>query len=530
VQVDTLRQNKIRQIRLKRERIKRDSEQSLSTFARHAWKIIEPGRPFDGGWHIDCISEHLQAVTLRQIRNLLINVPPRHMKSSLTAVLWPAWVWGPANMACEDWMFGSYSPKLSSRDAEKCRTILNSSWYKELWSKNFTPDQDRVRLFERQNSLLNPVQNEKMKYQNIHSGTRISTSIGGTGTGEGGDIIVADDLHKVKNVESDVIRMGAVNWWMDEMSTRGNDPNTVCRVAQMQRTHDRDLSGVILHESEIKYDHLCLPFEYEHKIFVDMKPTTIGFKDPRTKEGERLWHRFDGKAGDDLKKLLKPYQQSGQLQQRPSAKEGAIFKRVWFTKRWTEMPVRFDFFIQTWDLTFGTGEETASGKKNVGAYDVGYALGWFKGKYYVVDEIRKRMEPWEQEKYTASFKRKWGKWCRGVLIEDAANGRATGKKIKRKVTGVLLIKPDGSKEDRANANTDPFQAGDVLFPEDTYATWVADAVEEIINFSSRAKYKDRVDALIQGINHLEPKVAKKINIGDINIGSIKKESVWNNAG
>ena len=524
------RELQIYKTRIRRERLKREAEARLGAFGRQAWPIIEPGRPFEHGWHIDCISEHLQAVGMRQIRNLLINIPPRHMKSTLVCVLWPAWQWGPNRNPHEGWMFGSYTPKLSTRDAEKCRKLIDSAWYRSNWKDVFIADDDRKKIYTKTNSLMSPTNNKVMDYSNIHSGRRIATSIGGVGVGEGGDILVADDPHKINTVESDTMRNKSINWWRDEMSTRGNDPKTVCRVVVMQRVHDTDLCGALLDDPEIDYDLLCLPYEYEKKIFIDLKPTGIGFRDPRKKEGERLWHRFNGKPGDDLKKMLKPYQRSGQLQQRPSAREGTIFMRNYFKNRWTEMPPRFDFFINSWDLTFGTGEQTGSGKKNQGAFDVGYALGWFRGKYYVVDEVRRRLEPYEQEVATAGLKQKWGKFTRGVLIEDAANGRATAKKIKRKVSGVILIRPDGSKEERALANTTPFQAGDVLFPVNEYAPWVEEAIEEIVNFSSRAKYKDRVDALIQGVDYLEPKIAAKMKIGDVEFGSMEKASIWTQAG
>ena len=67
------------------------ASRSLREFVLQAWPIVEPSTPFVPGWHIDAIIEHLEAVSRGQIRNLLINVPPRHMKSLLVSVFWPAW-------------------------------------------------------------------------------------------------------------------------------------------------------------------------------------------------------------------------------------------------------------------------------------------------------------------------------------------------------------------------------------------------------------------------------------------------------
>lgn len=431
-------------------------------------------------------------------------------------------------MPHKDWLYSSYSPKLTSRDSGKCRRIINSAWYKENWSDVFTVDAERRMAFERTQSLLMEDQNEKMNYKNLHSGSRIATSQGGTGTGEGGDIIVFDDPHKVGAAESELKREGTCDYWEDEMSTRGNDPKTVCRLVIMQRVHEKDLTARIKDGPYgSMYDHLVLPFEYDPKIYVDLKPSTsIGFKDPRTIDGERLWSRFDGKAGDDLKALVKPYQRTGQLQQSPTAKEGTIFKRDWFKKRWHELPPRFDHFICTWDLTFGTGEDA---QKNA-SYDVGYALGWFNGDYYVVDELRERLEPHEQEEWTKKLRNKWKKWCHCILIENAANGKATAKKIRRKVSGVVLVTPEGSKEDRALSTQDVYRAGNVIFPEDGITPWAEDAVEEFISFGPRAKFKDRVDALTQGILHLEPRITAMDDLGDALPESIEKESIYESVG
>lgn len=526
--MQTARQAKIHELRLRREKCRREAERSLAGFVRQAWKIVEPGRPYIDGWHIDTVCEHLQAVTERQIRNLLMNLPPRHTKSLLTNVFWPAWVWGPRKMPSEEWIFGSYSPKLSIRDAVKCRRILESGWYQSIWADVFLGnDRDRREEYERTGSLLAEDQNEKGNYRNLHSGARVATSVGGAGTGLGCDVFVFDDPHKVGRAESQVDRDRAINWIENEMSTRGNDPNTFARVGIMQRVHDLDATGYLLENQPGQWDHLLLAFEYDPKIILDMKPkTALGFQDPRKVEDERLWTRFNGEPGDRLIQSLKPYQRSGQLQQRPSAKEGEIFKRPWFEKRWHDLPPWFDYFLTTWDLTFGTGENEKKSDHAQGAYDVGYALGWYQGKYYVVDEVRKRLQPHEQEDETVKLKEKWAKWCRGILIEDAANGKATAKKIKRNVAGVMLVSPQGSKTERAQANSDPFEAGDVLFPADSVRPWAADAVEEFINFSERAKFKDRVDALIQGIAHLEAKVSIRRRAALAVPTSVEKASIW----
>lgn len=143
---------------------------SLAAFVRLAWAIIEPSTPFVPGWHIDAIIEHMEAVSRWQIRNLLINVPPRHMKSLLVSVLWPAWEW-----ICwpeRRWLFSSYGAQLSVRDSVKCRRLIESLWYQQRWADRFALTSD---------------QNTKGRFDNDRSGYRLSTSVSGAATGEGGD-------------------------------------------------------------------------------------------------------------------------------------------------------------------------------------------------------------------------------------------------------------------------------------------------------------------------------------------------------
>ena len=130
---------------------------SLGEFVRQAWAVVEPSTPFVSGWHIDAIVEHLEAVTRGQIRNLLINVPPRHMKSLLVSVFWPAWEW--IRLPERRWLFSSYGAQLSIRDSVKCRRLIESPWYVQRWRDRFalTSDQNTKGRFRRQSLWLSIV-------------------------------------------------------------------------------------------------------------------------------------------------------------------------------------------------------------------------------------------------------------------------------------------------------------------------------------------------------------------------------------
>jgi hypothetical protein len=141
---------------------------SLREFVCQAWPIVEPANPFVPGWHIDVIIDHIEAVSGGEIRNLLINVPPRHMKSLLISVFWPAWEW--IRWPKRRWLYSSYGSHLSIRDSVKCRRLIESPWYRSRWGRVFSLTGD---------------QNAKMRFDNDRSGYRLSTAVGGSVTGEG---------------------------------------------------------------------------------------------------------------------------------------------------------------------------------------------------------------------------------------------------------------------------------------------------------------------------------------------------------
>ncbi len=322
-------------------------EKSLHSFIKGAWHIIEGHRPFVDGWHLQAKCEHLEAVFRGHIRQLLINEPPRCMKSTAFPVCFPAWIWTQDPQF--QFLFMSYVEKLTLRDSVKCRRIIESKWYQERWGHKFQLCGDA---------------NTKLRFDNNKTGYRIASSIGGSGTGEGGDILGIDDANNAGDIESDVIREWTNDWCDGVLSTRLNDPKTGRVVAVQQRLHMQDHSGHILAKNMPDLVHLCLPMEFEEKrrcITLPL-PSTNGKKwqDPRTKEGELLWpERFGPEEVEKLKaNLNSEYKVAGQLQQRPSPSEGGIYKKAWFM--WWKEPrqPRCEFVLQSWDTAFSTGTDS----------------------------------------------------------------------------------------------------------------------------------------------------------------------------
>src|SRR4051794_27034170 len=197
---------------------------SLRESTRHAWNIVEPATEFVPGWHLDAICDHLEAVSKGTLRNLLVNVPPRHMKSLAVSVFWPCWTW--LTRPETRFLYASYAQHLSTRDSLKARRLIETRG-----NRTHAPGESGRGLLERigYQGLLELVeprapwrlttdQNTKKRFENDRAGYRLATSVGGSATGEGGDVIVIDDPHKADEAESDVVRQGVLEWWDATMS------------------------------------------------------------------------------------------------------------------------------------------------------------------------------------------------------------------------------------------------------------------------------------------------------------------------
>jgi hypothetical protein len=317
---------------------------SLREFTKAAWPTIEPGVDFQNNWHIDAISDHLEAVVNGDIKRLIINVPPRHMKSISVAVAMPAWTW--VSQPHKKFLYASYAASLSIRDSTKCRRLIDSPWYKAHFGDKFRLTDD---------------QNQKQRFENDKTGYRIATSVNGALTGDGGDLIVIDDPHNSVEADSAKVREGVLEWWDQAMQTRLNDPRTGAFVIIMQRLHEQDLTGHVLsNQLGNEWSHLCLPARYEIGHPTPSR-SPLGFIDPRSAEGELLWpERIDDKTLSNLERSLGTYAAAGQLQQRPSPKGGGILKASWWVP-WEseEMPKNIEYVLQSWDTAFESKESSS---------------------------------------------------------------------------------------------------------------------------------------------------------------------------
>jgi predicted phage terminase large subunit-like protein len=432
----------------------------LAEYARFMWDIVEPKRDYVHNWHIDAICEHLQAVSNFEIENLVISMPPRHMKSLLIAVFWQTWVW--LKKPESRWIFSSYASNLSIRDAVKARRLIQHPRYQATFKPDWKFSND---------------ENMKTRFSNDALGYRITTSVGGAGTGEGGDFIVVDDALKASDAHSENMRNNVSTWWNEEMSNRANDPKRVGRVIVMQRLHEDDLAGMCLKSGD--YEELKLPAEFTGSTRV----TSIGWSDPRVKDGELLWpDRFDSEWIAKEKRKLGSYASSSQLQQDPVPKGGGLFKRLWW-KFYTELPKTKITLAQFWDCAQKPGITN----------DFSVCATWLKSinGYYLVDLYRDKLETPDLERAIVCQFLKFKP--NAVVIEDKSAGSSVIQYVRRNQKLIPIIPYDPGSRDkvsRAAAATPMIESGNAYLPAAT--SWLEDFLMEHQKFPNDT-HDDQVD-------------------------------------
>ena len=483
-------------MRIEAEEQRRAASASLYEFVKQSWHVVEPGVPFVPSWHIEVICEHLEAVSAGEVQRLLINIPPRHSKSTIVSVMWPMWEW--LTTPEQKFLCASYSGTLSIRDNLKARRLIQSPWYQQRWGHLFAFAGD---------------QNAKQRFENDKTGYRIATSVGGTATGEGGSRLILDDPHNAQDAQSDVMRESALEWFDVVWSTRLNDPKRDAMVTIMQRLHERDISGHIL-EDIGGWEHLCIPAEWDGK----RRTTSLGAYDPRQHKGELICpERFGEKEITALKQLLGSYGASGQLQQDPVPLEGGILKGKNF-QMWPAdkgLP-QFEYILQSYDCAFTektSGDPTActvwamfthEGRRNAMLIDA-----WDDHLSY--PELRARaIKDWGTEYGGTTVKDGIRRARRPdrVLVEAKASGQSLLQDLRlAKVPAVGYNPGNADKVSRAHQAAPTLELGLLWVPESgknrgQFVSWASAFLKQVEKFPV-AEHDDYVDTFTQAVLFLK---------------------------
>lgn len=458
---------------------KREPLMPLAQFVAEAWAVVDP-EPYVHGWHIDAICEHLEAVSRREIRDLLINVPPRSSKSLVTSVCWHPWVWSWWPSA--RFIYASYSERLSLVHALLARDLIGSTWYQDTFKPKW-----KIRQDERTKGL----------FSNTVRGFRFSTSVGALATGMGGDFICGDDLHKIDENESETRAElnAAKSFWLKTMPSRVTNPKQSSFVVVGQRVSEDDISGELL--SQKKSDYLCIPMEYDPPgPGVPVTSTVLGWMDPRTEPGELLCPERYGEAELAPLKLRLGADFYAQYQQRPTSDATTLFKRSdWRRYETMPEPEWFDVIVMSWDFAV-KNEETSD-------FCCGQVWGVRTGEHgkqlVLLDFVLDRMDFPESVEAVRTLSAKWPT-CYGKLIEDKANGSPVYQVLRGQVFGLIPINPQplGNKRARAQAVAYLHRAGQCWVPADSLRSWGSQYIEAM----ARLDPWDVVDATSQAWSNL----------------------------
>ncbi len=446
-------------------------------YFKSVWPIIEPDKDLNENWHQELIAEYLTACHLGQIKKLIINIPPRYLKSNLVTVTFPTWVW--TKTPGERFMFASYASSLSNKHSNDRRAIITSEWYTKRWN-NFTVKKDSTEEFT-----------------NDARGHFLATTMQGKATGLGGNYLIIDDPHDANRAHSDVIRQNDIDAFDVKFTSRLDNPETGVIIIIMQRLHDRDLSGHLLAQ-EKGYTHLKVPATCEKKNIITFP---VSGKIKLRNVGDILHpSRHNSEQLEEKKIDMGSFNFAGQFQQNPAPREGGILKRAYWM-RYNKVPLEFDSVMDSWDCTF----------KDLTTSDFvcGEVWGIIGVNKYLLHITKKKMG------FIATLKailkhREMFPQIRKTLVEDKANGSAVLEVMKQKITGMIPFEPGVlSKTERAIACEPQLESGNVYLPVKDLATFDVDDFIDLCAAFPNAAYDDVVDSMTQILIYLG---GKKTNI------------------
>ena len=354
--------------------------------------MLEPETPFVPGWHIEAICQHLEAISAGKIKRLVINVPPGCMKSLTASVLWQAWEWGPLGKPGLRFLTTCYKEDYAKRDARKTRDLVNSDWYQAHWP-------------------ITLLREAEMSFENDSRGNREAVPFNSLTSGRGNRLVI-DNPHSTETAESEADRIRATRIFRESATSRLNDPRTNAILVIMHRLHPQDICGVI-DKLKMPYEKLILPMEFE----VERRCKTSIFTDPRTTENELLFpERYTREVIDRDKIALGSYAYAGQYQQRPSPREGGLFKRHWLTVSRVVPPARSQR-VRRWDLAAfipkaGTDPD----------WTVGLRMARYESKWFIEDVTRFRESAHNVRRRMRAIAESDGRDCHISLPQEPGPG------------------------------------------------------------------------------------------------------------
>jgi predicted phage terminase large subunit-like protein len=450
----------------------------LVAFIERAFYDLNPQTRFLPAPYIELMAAYLEDCRSGKIRRLIVNLPPRSLKSHSVSIAFVAWLLG-HNPAIQ-LIAASYGQDLADKLARDTRTIMEADWYKAIFP---------TRLSARK--AVND-------FATTAGGVRMATSVGGVLTGRGGDVIIIDDPLKPDQALSEVGRKAVNEWYDNTLLSRLNNKRTGVIIIVMQRLHQDDLVGHVLAQDDwtalsfpaIAEEPECVPFQ-----------TPYGLRYFVRNPGEALHpERESVQDYDAMRRRIGEYNYSAQYQQSPIPVSGNLIKREWFKYYDPDGPARTYYrVVQSWD--------TAAKSSELNDYSVCTTWGVAREGYYLIDVFRQRLNyPDLKRAIVAQGERHKAE---AIVIEDKSSGTQLLQDLQNE--GVFQVEeykpsPGSDKVMRLHACSDRFENGRVFLPEN--APWLNEYILELIGFPG-TKHDDQVDSTSQALDYLrEPDVCE----------------------
>lgn len=435
----------------------------FTAFCYKAISTLHPEIGVSPSWHIEAIAYQLMGLGKADARRLIVNLPPRQLKSTILTA-WEAYLmgWNPGLriiVAC-------YNDSLSRKQHRDFRKIIESPWYRNAFPQ----------------MAAKPVKDTETEYVTVQQGYRFATSVNGTLTGRGADILIVDDPIKADDAFSETERNNVNEWAVNSLFSRLDDPANGIVVVAMQRLHQNDLSGFLL--AKPGYKSMIIPSIAPK----GESPFALGEgrfhqrQENETIQPNRLSYGQLMQIREEMGSIIF----SAQHQQQPVPEEGLIFKAEYFKDAFlVNASPRMEEIVISWD----TGSKTGSHND----YSVATVWGIRGQSNCLLHVQRERLEYPILERRINQLAVRYK--ANTVLIEDAALGTALIQSLlKYAKFNVVSIQPKDDKIIRARIASAAFEAGKVMIPTD--APWKADYLSEMLGFPN-TKYDDQVDSTTQ---------------------------------
>ena len=443
------------------------------TFIERAFYEVCPHENFIAGQYIDLLAATLEKCRTGQTKRLILNLPPRTLKSHAASVAFPAWLLGhdPGRQI----ICASYGQDLADKHARDCRTVMGSSFYKDVFS--------RTRLSADKISVND--------FMTTAQGVRMATSVGGVLTGRGADVIILDDILKPEDALSDTRRKAANDWYFNTLLSRLNSKEHGIIIIVMQRLHQEDLVGEVMDREP--WELLSLP-----AIATDDErypyQTPFGPHCFTRKPGEALHPERDSvETYRRIRETIGDYNFQSQYQQDPIPREGGLIKREWLSFYTSdEKPESFGMIVQSWDTANKAGE--------MNDFSVCTTWGISEKKFYLLHVHRMRLTFPALKHAAKDLYERFQPYK--VVIEDKASGTSLIQELSN--AGLYGIEayqqpPGSDKFMRTAAQSMKFESGQVRLPAE--ATWLEDYVRELTGFPG-TKFDDQVDSTTQALDFM----------------------------